>query len=87
MSLSNRQLRTLKVTDVLWDEAVIVGENESALNLAALFKEKNIPMIAVVDAQGVLEGTIMEKEILRRIVTSVEPTKEPVQEKESADPR
>ncbi|HYB04967.1 MAG TPA: cation:proton antiporter [Nitrososphaerales archaeon] len=87
MSLSDRQLRTLKVTDVLWDEAVIVGENEPALNLAALFKEKNIPMIAVVDAQGALEGTIMEKEILRRIVTSVEPTKEPVQEKENADHR
>jgi len=29
-------------------------------------------MIAVVDKNGVLEGTIMEKEILRRIVTSVE---------------
>jgi Kef-type K+ transport system membrane component KefB/predicted transcriptional regulator len=72
MSLSNRELRTLKVADVLWDEPIIVDENEPALKLAALFKEKNIPMIAVVNNQGVLEGTIMEKEILRRIVTSVE---------------
>lgn len=72
MSLSNRELRTLKVGDVLWDEPVIVSENEHALKLAALFKEKNIPMIAVVDSQGLLEGTIMEKEILRRIVDTVE---------------
>lgn len=72
MSLSDRQLRTLKVSDVLWDEPVIVNENEHALNLAALFKQKNIPIIAVVDEKGLLEGTIMEKEILRRIVTSVE---------------
>jgi hypothetical protein len=85
MSLSNRQLRTLKVSDVLWDEPIIVNEIESALNLAALFKEKNIPMIAVVDAQGLLEGTIMEKEILRRIVTSVEPAKDTMQEKENTD--
>ncbi len=79
MSLSNRELRTLKVSDVLWDEPVIVSENETALKLAALFKEKNIPMIAVVGSQGLLEGTIMEKEILRRIVTSVEKPNEPVE--------
>jgi len=85
MSLSDRQLRTLKVSDVLWDEPIVVNEDEPALNLAALFKEKNIPMIAVVNTQGLLEGTIMEKEILRRIVTSVEPTKETVQEKGDAD--
>ena len=85
MSLSNRELRTLKVSDVLWDEPIVVGENEPALSLAALFKEKNIPMIAVVDPQGALEGTIMEKEILRRIVTSVEPAKETVQDKDTSE--
>jgi len=72
MSLSDRQLRTLRVSDVLWDEPIVASEDEPALKLAALFKEKNIPIIAVVDSQGLLEGTIMEKEILRRIVTSVE---------------
>lgn len=72
MSLSNRELRSLRVSDVLWDEPITVDENEPALKLAGLFKEKNIPMIAVVDSNGLLEGTIMEKEILRRIVTSVE---------------
>ena len=84
MSLSNRELRTLKIADVLWDEPVIVNENEPALKLAGLFKEKNIPLIAVVDAQGLLEGTIMEKEILRRIVTSVEPSKDTVEEKQNS---
>ncbi len=66
MSLSDRQLRTYKVADVMWDEPIIVSEKENALDLAALFKEKNIPIVAVVDSQGLLEGTIMEKEILRR---------------------
>ncbi len=85
MSLSNRELRTLKVSDVLWDEPIVVGESEPALSLAALFREKNIPIIAVVDANGALEGTIMEKEILRVIVTSVEPAKETMPDKESTD--
>jgi len=72
MSLSNRELRTLKVSDTQLDEPVIVDEDKLALDMATLFKEKNIPMIAVVDKDGVLEGTIMEKEILRRIVGAVE---------------
>ena len=72
MSLSNNELRTLKVSEVELDEPVIVEEDKPTLELARLFKEKNIPLIAVVDKTGVLKGTIMEKEVLRRIVTSVE---------------
>lgn len=72
MSLSNRELRSLKVSDILWDESVTVSENEPALRMASLFKEKSIPIIAVVDSEGLLEGTVMEKEILRRIMSSLE---------------
>ena len=40
MSLSNRELRVLKVSDVELQEAVSVFENEPALRLANLFTEK-----------------------------------------------
>ncbi len=60
------------MSEVDLDEPLIVHEDEQTLDLATLFKEKNIPIIAVVDKDGVLEGTILEKEILRRIVTAVE---------------
>jgi len=72
MSLSQRQMKSLKVSEVPMELPVIVPENEQTLQLATIFKERNIPIIAVVDKNGALEGTILEKEILRRIVTAVE---------------
>jgi Kef-type K+ transport system membrane component KefB len=70
--LSNRELSVLKVSEVPLLEAVTVAGNEPGLRLAALFTEKNIPVIAVADEQGKLIGTIFENEILKRIVSSVE---------------
>ncbi len=46
-----------------------VSAQVSALSLAKLFQETNLP---VVDADGKLVGTILEREILRRTVTSFE---------------
>jgi Kef-type K+ transport system membrane component KefB/CBS domain-containing protein len=70
--LSNRQLRTFKVSEVELNEAVTVRTDEPGLRLANLFTEKNIPIIGVVDDKGKLVGTILENEILKRIVSSVE---------------
>ena len=72
VTLSNRELRTLKVSDLALAEVVIADENQQALELAGLLRTKNIPIIAVLSKEGTLEGTITEKEILRRIVSSVE---------------
>ncbi|MFI5421207.1 MAG: cation:proton antiporter, partial [Nitrososphaerales archaeon] len=70
--LSNRELSILKLSEVQLLEAVTVAGNEPGLRLAALFTEKNIPVIAVADEHGKLIGTVFESEILKRIVSSVE---------------
>lgn len=72
MALRNRDLATLRVKDVDLAIPLRVHQKESALPLANLFKETNIPIVAVVDEQGVLVGTILEREILRRMVASLE---------------
>ncbi len=72
MALSPRALATLRVRDVDLAPPLRVREGASALTLANLFKETNIPIVAVVDAKGKLLGTILEREILRRMVTTLE---------------
>ena len=53
-------------------ELVEVKESEPGLNLTALFRETNVPIVAVVDGSGRLLGTILEREILRRLVESLD---------------
>lgn len=72
MALGPRQMSTLRVRDTDLAMALKVRRNESALPLANLFKETNIPIVAVVDEEGKLVGTILEREILRRMVISLE---------------
>ncbi|MFI5420831.1 MAG: hypothetical protein ACHQ1H_07670 [Nitrososphaerales archaeon] len=50
--LSNRELSTLKISEVQLLGAMTVAKNEPGLRLAALFTEKNIPVIAAADEQG-----------------------------------
>lgn len=72
MALGRRDMATLRVKDTDLAMPLRVSQKESALPLANLFKETNIPIVAVVDEDGKLVGTILEREILRRMVTSLE---------------
>ncbi|MDG6996271.1 MAG: cation:proton antiporter [Nitrososphaerota archaeon] len=72
LTMSNREISRLKVIEAPLAEAIKVTESEPALKLAGIFKETNIPIIAVVDKDGKLIGTILEREILRRMMTSLE---------------
>ncbi len=77
MNLGRREMATLRVKDCDLALPLRVHQKESALPLANLFKETNIPIVAVVDADGKLVGTILEREILRRMVMSIEETAPP----------
>ncbi|MEM0270996.1 MAG: cation:proton antiporter [Thermoprotei archaeon] len=72
ISMSERELDTLLVSEAPLAQAISVPESEPALNLAALFRESGVPIIAVVNHEGKLVGTILEREILRRILKSIE---------------
>ncbi|MDG6923641.1 MAG: cation:proton antiporter, partial [Nitrososphaerota archaeon] len=72
LTMTNREMSRLKVIEAPLAEAIIVTESEPALKLASIFKETNIPIVAVVDKDDKLIGTILEREILRRMMTSLE---------------
>lgn len=74
MNLGRRDMATLRVKDCDLAMALRVHQKESALPLANLFTETNIPIVAVIDEDGKLVGTILEREILRRMVQSLEDT-------------
>jgi Kef-type K+ transport system membrane component KefB/CBS domain-containing protein len=72
MSMSEQELDTLRVAEAPLADPVTVTEDEPALRLAAMFRETGVPIIAVVDREGKLTGTILEREILRRILKTIE---------------
>lgn len=72
MNLGRREMATLRVKDCDLAMALKVHQKESALPLANLFRATSIPIVAVVDGEGKLVGTILEREILRRMVISLE---------------
>ncbi len=72
LTLSRREMAKVKVSDVQLAEVVKVGRNEPGLRLTGIFRETNIPIIAVVDEKGGLIGTIQEREVLRRLVESLD---------------
>ncbi|MDG6987968.1 MAG: cation:proton antiporter [Nitrososphaerota archaeon] len=69
--LSRREMAG-KVSEAPLAELVEVEESEPGLNLTVLFRETNVPIVAVVDGSGRLLGTILEREILRRLVESLD---------------
>ncbi len=71
MTLGPRQMAALRVKACDLALALKVQQKESALSLANLFQATNIPIVAVIDAEGRLVGTILEREILRRMVMSL----------------
>jgi Kef-type K+ transport system membrane component KefB/predicted transcriptional regulator len=71
-TLSRRDMAGMKVSEAPLADVTRVGEAEPGLNLATLFRETNVPIVAVVDGEGELVGTILEREILRRLAESLE---------------
>ncbi len=72
VGIPRRERAALRVRDVGLAMPLKVSGTASALTLAKLFQETNIPVVAVIDGEGKLVGTILEREILRRMVTSLE---------------
>jgi len=72
LTLSRREMAKIKVSDVQLAEVVKVGRDEPGLRLTGIFRETNIPIIAVVNEKGGLIGTIQEREVLRRLVESLD---------------
>jgi len=70
--LTEREMVHMRVSEAPLAEVVRVRESEPGLNLTDIFRETNIPVVAVVDERGRLVGTILEREILRRLVESLE---------------
>jgi Kef-type K+ transport system membrane component KefB len=71
ISLSRREMATMMVYDCPLAGVVRVSESEPGLNLTTTFKETNVPIVAVIDVRGRMIGTILEREILRRLVESL----------------
>ncbi|MDG7007339.1 MAG: cation:proton antiporter [Nitrososphaerota archaeon] len=72
IGLSRREMAVMKVSEAPLAIVPEVGEDEPGLNLVNLFRETNIPIIAVVDEKGRLLVTILEREILRRLAESLD---------------
>ncbi len=77
LTMTRHEIARLKVIDAPLAKVIEVTESEPALKLESAFKETNIPIVAVVDKSGKLMGTILEREILRRIIISIEDPPQP----------
>jgi Kef-type K+ transport system membrane component KefB len=71
IGLSAREMSTMDVSEIPLADVVRVRESEPGLNLTTTFRETNVPIVAVVDANGKMLGTILEREILRKLVESL----------------
>ena len=70
--LSERELARMKISEAPLARVVRVRESEPGLDLITLFRETDVPIVAVVDDRGKMIGTILEREILRRLAESLE---------------
>lgn len=78
MGLTRKEMNGM-VSESPLAEVTKVRETEPGLNLIDLFRETNVPIIAVVDEKGRLLGTILEREILRRLAESLGEQEGPAQ--------
>ncbi|MDG6910509.1 MAG: CBS domain-containing protein, partial [Nitrososphaerota archaeon] len=70
--LTRKEMAGMKVSEAPLAGVTRVMEDEPGLNLTTMFRETNVPIVAVVDEDGRLAGTILEREILRRLAESLE---------------
>jgi predicted transcriptional regulator len=69
VALGEQDLNSNTVGDYALTQVAKVDANERALNLAEVFRHTGLPIIAIVDSQGKLMGTVREREIIRRLAS------------------
>jgi predicted transcriptional regulator len=69
VALSEEELNTYTTDEYASTEVATVAGNASALNLAEVFRRTCMPILAIVDDNGKLIGTIREREIIRKIAS------------------
>lgn len=69
VALSEEELNTYATSEYASTQVATVKGNELALNLAEVFRQTCMPILAIVDDNGKLMGTIREREIIRKIAS------------------
>jgi predicted transcriptional regulator len=69
VALNEDEINTCIVSDYASNEVVTVTGNALALNLAEAFGQTCMPILAIIDDNGKLVGTIREREIIKKIAS------------------
>jgi len=69
VGLSEREMNSSPVAKYTLSLVARVDANEKALNLAEVFRNTGLPILAIVDIHGKLVGTVREREIIRRLAS------------------
>ncbi len=69
IALSEEELNTCAASDYASTQVATVAGNELVLNLAEVFRQTCLPILAIVDENGKLTGTIREREIIRKLAS------------------
>ena len=69
VALNEVEINTCIVSDYASNEVVTVTGNALALNLAEAFGQTSMPILAIIDDNRKLVGTIREREIIRKIAS------------------
>jgi amino acid transporter/CBS domain-containing protein len=72
IELSEDELNTSATNEYAQHQVATVKGNELVLNLADIFRQTGMPILAVVDDNGKLISTLREREIIRRIALTQE---------------
>jgi amino acid transporter len=67
--LSEEELNTCTASEYASTQVATVAGNELVLNLAEVFRQTCLPILAIVDDNGKLIGTIREREIIRKLAS------------------
>jgi len=69
VTLSDQELETSRVKDYALKKVAKVDASDKALNLAEVFRNTGLPILAIVDPRGKFVGSVREREIIRRLAS------------------
>jgi predicted transcriptional regulator len=69
VALSEDELNSCTAKEYASAQVATVAGNELVLNLAEVFRQTCLPILAIVDDKGKLIGTIREREIIRKLAS------------------
>jgi amino acid transporter len=69
VGLETHEVATSPVREYALNRVAKVDANEKALNLAEVFSNTGLPIVAIVDIHGKFIGTVREREIIRRLAS------------------